>query len=133
MIKMGIDNDKLIATLQEEFNQFFPFLGLEFYAGDHDFTKPSSKKVKSNGNRTVGECRKEVGSGTVTIFPEMSVADLEDIFKYSFAMSVQVLRKSGNVWLETNHTDTWSLEEQNRQGELVSAHLRKQEEKRTGQ
>lgn len=130
---MGIDNDKQIATLQEEFNQFFPFLRLEFYAGDLDYTKPSSKKIKVENNRTIGECRKEVSSGTVTIFPEMSVADLEDIFRYSFAMSVQVLRKSGNVWLETNHTDTWSLEEQNRQGELVSAHLRKQEEKRTGQ
>jgi hypothetical protein len=32
----------------------------------------------------------------------------------------QVYRKSGKIWLETTVTDSWTLEEQNKQGESLS-------------
>jgi hypothetical protein len=132
-MKIAITDDRKVADIQLEFNNLFPFLKLEFYASDDDFLQPSSKKILSGNNKTVGQSRRKHDSGSITIFPDMSVGDLEDIFRYSFGLSVQVLRKSGSLWLQTAHTDTWSLEEQNRQGELVSEHLRKQEEKRSGQ
>jgi hypothetical protein len=132
-MKILIADNTKVADIQLEFNHLFPFLKLEFYASDDDFLQPSSKKILNGNDKTVGQSRKGHESGIITIFPEMSVGDLEDIFRYSFGLSVQVLRKSGSLWLQTAHTDTWSLEEQNRQGELVSAHLRKQEERRSGQ
>ncbi len=58
----------------------------------------------------------------------MSVADLEKILLENFQIPVQVLRKSGAVWLKTTHSISWSLKQQNDQGKIVSAHLLKQEE-----
>ena len=50
----------------------------------------------------------------------MTVSDLEQKFAELFGLSVQVFRKSANVWLETTVTDGWTLEEQNRQGEALA-------------
>ncbi len=77
---------------------------------------------------TVGQFRRNPKPEILTIFPEMSVADLEKILLDHFELPAQVLRKSGAVWLKTTHSDMWSLEQQNKQGEKVSAHLTKQEE-----
>jgi hypothetical protein len=71
-------------------------------------------------SKTLGECRTIHDSGTLTITPQMTVANLEQGFADVYGLSVQVFRKSGKVWLETTVTDNWTLEEQNRQGEALS-------------
>jgi tyrosyl-tRNA synthetase len=43
----------------------------------------------------------------------MKVAELEGVFAKNFGLSVQVFRKSGNLWLQTTTTDNWTLAEQN--------------------
>jgi hypothetical protein len=50
-----------------------------------------------------------------------SVQDLEQLIWDAFGLSVQVFRKSGNLWLETTVTDQWSLAYQNEQGRELSA------------
>ncbi|MEI8136499.1 MAG: hypothetical protein WCH21_04145 [Bacteroidota bacterium] len=71
-------------------------------------------------SKTLGECRTIHDSGTITITPQMTVADLEQNFRDIYGLSAQVFRKSGKVWLETTVTDVWTLEEQNSQGESLS-------------
>lgn len=121
-MKIIIENSKKLARLKEEFSQFFPFLTLEFLESDH------SSKVLYLDGITIGKFRKKSETETLTIFPEMSVSDLEKILHDNFGLPVQVLRKSGAVWLKTTHSNSWSLEHQNKQGEIVSAHLLKQNE-----
>ena len=53
----------------------------------------------------------------------MTVANLENDFDAIYGLAVHVFRKSGKVWLETTVTDNWTLEEQNRQGELLSSRI----------
>lgn len=131
--QIHIDDNIKVAYIQQKFNQLYPYLWLEFYDKDVDDTHPPSKRIKVVDGMTVGDCRSTHDEGNLVIFPEMSVADLEDILFHSFGISIQVLRKVGNVWMETAHTDSWSLEQQNRQGELISTYMSKQEEKRKGQ
>jgi hypothetical protein len=38
-----------------------------------------------------------------------------------FGVPVQILRKSGKIWLETTMTDHWTLLQQNQHGEEISA------------
>lgn len=45
----------------------------------------------------------------------MTVSELEQHFADVYGLSVQVFRKSGEVWLETTTTDNWSLEKQNQE------------------
>jgi hypothetical protein len=129
-MKISIRDDKKIGELGEEFNQFFPFLKLDFYGGGSEFIPAYSVKTSHVNEKTVREFRKMHTEGEIILFPEMSVSDLETIFSESFGLSVHVLRRAGNSWLETSHSDSWSLEEQNRQGMVISDHLNKQESER---
>jgi hypothetical protein len=121
-MNITIENSKKLESLRDEFTQFFPFLTLEFFESLN-----STKTIILNGH-VIGEYRKNPEAETLSIFPEMSVADLEKILRDHFRLPVHVLRKSGNVWLKTSHTEAWSLQQQNRQGEIVSAHLDRQNE-----
>ena len=77
--------------------------------------KESSKKI--------GELRNKHINGTLSISPTMTVSDLEQNFQDQFGLAVQVFRRSGNAWLETTVTDSWTLDKQNKQGEALSIYL----------
>ena len=52
-----------------------------------------------------------------------TVSTLENELWKNFGLSAQVFRKSGNLWIETSLTDSWTLEQQNREGfEMSSSH-----------
>ncbi len=122
-MKITINDQRKIFAIQEEFSQYFPYLKIEFFAKPHKPGGPSSKKIMKHPAKTLGECRTIHGSGTITITPNMTVADLEQNFQDVYGLSVQVFRKSGRAWLETTITDGWTLKEQSRQGEMLSGFL----------
>jgi hypothetical protein len=119
-MKITINDKRKIFAIQEEFNQLFPYLKLEFFSKPSQAGGASPKKfVKKNGE-TLGECRTIHEKGKITITPNMTVSYLEEGFGEVYGLSVKVFRKSGKAWLETTVTDSWTLEEQNRQGEELS-------------
>lgn len=56
----------------------------------------------------------------VEILANMTVNELEQLFKTKFGLNIQIFRKSGNSWLETTVTDNWTLEKQNEEGEELN-------------
>lgn len=119
-MKITINDKRKIYAIQEEFNEQFPYLKIEFFSKPNKPGGSSSAKLIKSNTKTIGECRTIHNKGVVTITPGMTVSDLEQSFRDVYGLSVQVFRKSGKVWLETTVTDGWSLEEQNRQGESLS-------------
>ncbi len=119
-MKIIITDDIKISTIQEEFNQVFPYLKLEFFRGLHKADADSSKKNIKNNEITFGKCRRSEVTGKIAITPVMTVTELEQRFAEVYGLGIQVLRQSGTTWLETSITDGWTLEEQNRQGEDLS-------------
>jgi len=119
-MKITISDDREIAAIQDEFNQVFPYLRLEFFSTVHKTGAPSAKKQMKSSAKTLGECRTLQNDGTINITPGMTVGDLENEFGEVYGLGVQVFRKSGKVWLETTLTDSWTLEHQNNQGEELS-------------
>lgn len=119
-MKIVINDRRKIHAIQEDFNKQFPYLKLEFFSKPHKVGGASPKKIMTVSSKTLGECRTIHNPGTMTITPQMTVADLEQNFSDVYGLSVQVFRKSGKIWLETTITDKWTLEEQNRQGEALS-------------
>jgi hypothetical protein len=119
-MKIIINDRRKIFSIQKDFNEMFPFLRLEFFVKSNVQSGPSSGKMIKHPSKTLGECRTVHKRGTVTITPNMTVADLEQNLKSVFGLSAQVFRQSGKAWLETTVTDGWTLEEQNRQGEELS-------------
>ena len=95
-MNIAINDTRVISSIQKEFNSVFPYL------------------------KSLAECRKVHSVGEITIQPLMTVQSLEQIFLVEYGLGVQVFRKSGSVWLETTVTDSWTLAEQNSQGEALS-------------
>jgi hypothetical protein len=121
-MKIIITDRRKIFAIQREFNEMFPFLKLEFHARASKTNVAASLKIVKESSKTLGECRTIHNMGVLTITPAMSVKDLEQHFRDVYGLSVQILRKSGKVWLGTTVTDNWTLKEQNEQGELLSNH-----------
>lgn len=118
---MVVINDKMkIYSIQEEFNAAYPYLRLGFCSKPKCVTGASFYNLMENKNKTLGEIRRTNSLRGIIILPTMSVADLERGFKEVYGLNVLLYRKSGKAWLETSVTDSWSIEEQNMQGEALS-------------
>ena len=119
-MKIAINDRRKISAIQNDFNEMFPYLRLEFFSKPHVTNGASPKKYLTHPSKTLGECRTIHKSGSILITPGMTVAKLEQNFREVYGLSVQVFRRSGKAWLETTVTDSWTLEEQNSQGEDLS-------------
>lgn len=109
-----VSNKKQLKQIQQEFQKNFPFLKLEFYSTFHKQGEGSNKKSKLNENLTFEEISKAGKENTISINDSMKVSELEKAFKDTFGLSVQVFRKSNNLWLQTTITDGWTLSKQNK-------------------
>lgn len=118
-----ISNEKTLYSLQADFNAMFPFLKIEFFRTPHKIGEGSSKHLIYDNNRFVRDCRVPTIEGDLVINEQMTVNELEEQFLNSFGLSVQVFRKSGNVWLETSATDSWTLRQQNEEGAELSKQI----------
>lgn len=119
-MKIAINDHRKIYAIQEEFNQLFPYLKLEFFSKPPRKGGAASDKLVKHSSETLGECRTIHQAVEMSIVPGMTVSELEQGFGGVYGLGIQVFRKSGKTWLETTVTDSWTLEEQNRQGEELS-------------
>ena len=117
---LHISPNSLISDIQNEFNRLFPFLKIEFF-NNKSFTRSNySASHLIPHQKKIGECQLGIKDYAIEIENEMKVSVLEKLFKEHFNLAVKVLRKSGNLWLETTMTDNWSLEQQNNHGRELS-------------
>lgn len=119
-MKLMINDERRVSSVQQDFKALFPFLKLEFFSKPHKPGRPTHLKFMSQPETFLKDIRRTHVDGEITVTPEMSVAELEQSFGSLFGLGVQVFRKSGGHWLETVQTDSWSLQRQNAEGELSS-------------
>lgn len=114
---MTISFKSQVSDVQRDFTRKFPYLRLKFIKSDED-------KIAKSSNLTISAIsvpiKQQDDANTILINAAMTVAELENAFLDHFGLEVAVLRKSGNVWLETNFTDSWTLQQQNNMGEMIS-------------
>lgn len=112
------------AAVQQLFNELFPFLKIEFFEKESKAISGSFKKRVHNTTKRLADfiITKDAVQ-EISIHPEMTVTELEKEFAKVYKLHTQVFRKSGNIWLETTITDGWTLEEQNSQGEMITAQM----------
>jgi hypothetical protein len=113
---MLISDDKKLIDIQREFNEKFPYLKIEFYSGQHRPGEGSPVDERLDSQKTIGEVRTIDEEGDMRISGRMKVGTFEQKFLEKYGLNVQVFRKSGNLWIQTTSTDSWSLNQQNRKG-----------------
>lgn len=113
---MKITNNKTITEIQTEFNKIFPNLKIEFYKKPHEQGEGSPIKETLDSEQTIGDVRTNAHTGNLSISGEMKVATLEQKFEEGYGLHVQVMRRSGDVWIQTTSTDEWTLTSQDDRG-----------------
>lgn len=121
MKTIQINDKKKIADLQQEFNEAFPFLRLEFFRHKHLGYHGSARKDMLNPELTLKQSSRQHNEGAIVLKESMKVSELEELFRELFGLSAQVFRKSGSSWIETTVTDDWTLERQNEEGRELSS------------
>jgi hypothetical protein len=119
-MNIHISDDVTIKGIQKEFSSLFPFLKLEFFSRPHQTGKGSEKKYMKTEDALLRDFRLVHSEGDLIIEGDMTVSNLEDLFKNHYGLYVQVFRRSGKLWLETTATDSWTLSVQNEQGAELS-------------
>ena len=118
-MKIDITNARTIREIQEDFQKEYPFLRLVFY-------KPSKAKNPTqaaqiiSGDIAIGLIRRIQADNELNIEPDRSVEEIENDFKNIFGLHAEILRRTGNTWIQTSLTRHWSLERQNMEGRQLS-------------
>jgi hypothetical protein len=111
-----------LSEVQSAFNELFPFLRIGFYTKASDIKNGFKLKVVENLNNDLNRFTKKSNApAELIITPDLSVSDLDKMFFGNFGLNIQIHRNSGRLWLQINATDSWSLEEQNKQGRDLCA------------
>jgi len=114
---MIIQNTKTIKEIQQEFNEKFPFLKIEFYKESHAKNEGSPDSIKWNSGNKIEAIRKVNNSGEFNIHQNQKIRTVETNFYSQYGLNVQVFYKSGDLWLQTTATDNWTLKQQNERSE----------------
>ena len=129
-MQLRIEYDTTIKDVQREFNAFYPYLKIEFFENSDAEYNAEPKLRRISGNKVVAEISKFNASGRIDMDGKRTVSQIENDFHEAFGLSVQVFRKSGNLWIETTLTDSWTLDKQNQEGEFLNQQSLKSFEQR---
>lgn len=120
-----INDDETLGEIQQLFHSGFPFLKLVFFENDiRNSQGVRQNRLIASDRAILGEFRlNKEDNGEFVLRGNMTVKELEQYIESLYCLHVQVLRQSANIWLGTTVTSHWTLDEQNRQGELLSSQM----------
>jgi hypothetical protein len=109
---IDINDNTRLREIQEVFPDYYPYLGLAFYK-KHE-ASPEQELITAE--KTIGELKQTHVSGLLEMMPFYKVADIEKEFGQRFDLSVQILRKEKDGWVQTTGMDDFTLKELNELG-----------------
>ncbi len=117
-----IASNILLEEVQKDFSEFFPYLRLRFLPNTKlpVGQQPVRQNMVNRPGMKFGDLNNKIAEGSVELNDSITVRALENIFKTKFGVTVQVLRKSGNIWMEASITGNWTLGQQNEHGREIS-------------
>ena len=119
-MQLGIRKDSRIVDIQKEFNQYYPYLKMEFFRHPFSQNKMLQKTEKIDPRESIVQLTRFYDQASINIDQKKTVAQLVNDFLEEFGLSILIFRKSGNLWIETSLTDSWTLDRQNKIGESFS-------------
>lgn len=108
-----------MREIHQAINMQFPYLQIAFFASGHEPGKANAKADKLPLSLTINEAGNPHKIGAFELRKNMTVSELESEFENQFGLHVQVLRKSGEVWLQTTVSDHLTLLELNNEAEAA--------------
>lgn len=113
---IDINDNTSLREIQLVFSNFYPYLYIEFYRKPHREHEASDEKDEIESDHTIGSIKKTHVTGVLEIQPLYKVSDVENEFRKRFGISVQILRKERDGWVQTTGADDFTLKELNEIG-----------------
>jgi len=129
-MKLYLNKESSIKSVQTEFREHYPFLKVEFFK-NYSKEQPLPKTIAITAFELSKKLDGAYNGKIININGSRTVAEVEKDFENLFGLSALLFRKYGNVWVETTLTDDWTLEEQNKEAELLSGHFIDKDQKPT--
>jgi hypothetical protein len=115
-----VQQDSDIRTVREHFAELYPYLRINFFRNKNNSHAITSQSIVFSDSVKLNEINPGFSGGTIGVSDDMSILEFENEFLRQFGLSVQLSRKSGNLWLDTVKTNQWTVKEQNDHGEAIS-------------
>ena len=115
-MKISIHNERRVIDVQQEFNTIFPFLNLEFFDLCQDALSSYTIPGDRYPNVLVGDLRDSGHNGELTIYPGMTIMQLEHQLYDEFGLKAQVFMRTGSNWTRTSLNGYWLLFHKNEEG-----------------
>jgi hypothetical protein len=119
-MKLHMNDEHSFQDIQREFSGLYPFLKLDFFKPFIGSPTRGMKTERIHPEERVLRFIKKVQNRIVNIEGYRTVAQVVKDIENMLALTVMILRRSGNLWIETSLTARWTLEQQNREGEIIS-------------
>ena len=120
-MEITINGTSTLSQIQEAFKSHYPYLKLAFFKTTHGGSQIFNKAhLISDQMATIKSLSTVDTQESLSINGHLKVSTLEQHFMEQFGIPVQVFRKSGSAWLQTNTSDNETLAEQNGKGQLTS-------------
>lgn len=127
-MELVINETKSVGEIQKSFNMRFPFLKISFFKNPHAAGEASPLSDMYHVDTLIKDIRQKDKNGIISIDGDMQVNQLEMLFSEVFGLSVQIFRKSGENWLQTTTTDSWTLNQQNSKAKEMNAPIKPEEQ-----
>jgi hypothetical protein len=111
-----INDNTTLRHIQDVFTDFYPYLQIEFYRKPHEKYEGSEEKDLIYPGKTIDEVKQTHVSGLLEIMPLYKAVEVEKEFQQRFGLSVQILRKEKDSWVQTTGMDDFTLKDLNELG-----------------
>lgn len=122
-MKIYLSPEQKVRNIKKIFQRSFPYLKLEFFRKKHRPGEISINKEIVPDSEMLIEVSGVMREGEIEIRPGQTIAEIEQLFQQRFNLPVQIFRKTKFSWLETSHSDQFTLEKLNRMGKEASGGL----------
>ncbi len=112
-----INENISLISVQQEFHLVYPYLKIDFFLISKGV---NPNRLLENSSKIFKEFQTKESSNSIVITPKMSVNELEKLFFTEYGLKILIYRNSGRIWLATSATESWTLEEQNKQGKALN-------------
>ena len=115
-MKITIRGNRKITELQQEFNEIFPFLNLEFFDLPQNRFSSHVSSGHQHPNLSIKDISEKNEEGELVIHQHMTIMQLENILSEEFGLQAQVFVKHGDQWLRSSLNGYWMLHHKNEEG-----------------
>ena len=116
-----INKDSLVIDIQSKFTSFYPFLKIEFLTKAKKYFSFRNNKV--NPESKISKITDSTFPVKLDVGPERTIVEIEEDCQALLGLTMQVSRKSGNVWNAISLTDNWTLRSQNEAAEFICTEM----------